>query len=255
MRLWGADNTIILPGDGSMPPFKTWFPPLGGFRFGLFSVPPLSTKGPENIDMKAAIAEVEEKLPGMMKHMEPDSPGMHTSDTVDFEYVISGEVWLELDDGKEVHLKAGDTVIQNGTRHAWRNKGSEPCQMVTILIGANRNYVDLPAKKPPIAKDLSQMQAGEISWDTAMEYLGKQATVCGEIIEVMTPFPGLSVLGMGKGVMEAGSVAIDIRESDKAKFPEDLYVGKTICVKGTVVTNPLGKAKLDATDASQIVVK
>jgi quercetin dioxygenase-like cupin family protein len=55
-----------------------------------------------------------------------------------FEYVLSGEIWLELDDGVEVYLRAGDTVVQNGTRHAWRNKSSEPCQMVVVLIGANR---------------------------------------------------------------------------------------------------------------------
>ena len=63
---------------------------------------------------------------------------MHTSDTIDFEYVLTGEVWLELDDGQEVHLRAGDTVVQNGTRHAWRNKSSEPCCVVFFLIGAHR---------------------------------------------------------------------------------------------------------------------
>ena len=52
--------------------------------------------------------------------------------------VISGEVWLELDDGVEVHLRQGDTIVQNGTRHAWRNKSSEPCRLVTILVGAHR---------------------------------------------------------------------------------------------------------------------
>jgi quercetin dioxygenase-like cupin family protein len=86
----------------------------------------------------AALKEVEDKMPGFIAHHEPEHPGMHTTDTVDFEYVISGEVWLELDDGVEVQLQAGDTVVQNGTRHAWHNKSSEPCHMVTILIGARR---------------------------------------------------------------------------------------------------------------------
>jgi len=63
---------------------------------------------------------------------------MHVSDTIDFEYIISGEVVLELDDGVEVRLRAGDTLVQNGTRHAWRNRGSEPCRMVCCLIGAHR---------------------------------------------------------------------------------------------------------------------
>jgi hypothetical protein len=41
---------------------------------------------------------------------------------VDYGIVLEGEVWLELDDGKQVHLKPHDVVVQNGTRHAWRTK-------------------------------------------------------------------------------------------------------------------------------------
>jgi quercetin dioxygenase-like cupin family protein len=88
--------------------------------------------------MELALAEVEHKLPGLASHLEADSPGMHTTDSIDFEYVLSGEVWLELDDGKEVHLRSGDTVVQNGTRHAWRNKSTEPCRLLFCLIGAHR---------------------------------------------------------------------------------------------------------------------
>ena len=64
------------------------------------------------------------KLPGLIDVLEPNHPGMHTTDTVDFDIVISGEVYLELDDGEEVLLKAGDCVVQNGTRHAWHNRAS-----------------------------------------------------------------------------------------------------------------------------------
>lgn len=137
-RLWGADETPTFPDDGSPHPAPVFFPAVGGFRFGLFTIPPQSVAPPENLDMEAALQEFEEKLPGMLSHMEPDNPLMHTTDTIDFEYVISGEVWLELDEGVEVHLRPGDTVVQNGTRHAWRNKGSEPCRMVLCMIGAHR---------------------------------------------------------------------------------------------------------------------
>jgi len=137
--LWGADEVPTFPDDGSPRPTPAYFPPVGGFRFGLFTVPPQSTALPENLDTQLGLAEMEEKLPGMAAHMEPSHPGMHTTDTIDFEYVISGEIWLELDDGVEVHLKAGDTVVQNGTRHAWRNKGTEPCRVVVCLIGAYRS--------------------------------------------------------------------------------------------------------------------
>ena len=137
-RLWGADSAPTFPDDGTPHSSSTYFPPLGGFRFGLFTLPPDSMTLAAEVDVEWALKEAEEKLPGAIAHLEPDNPGMHTTDTIDFEYVISGEAWLELDDGVEVHLRAGDTVVQNGTRHAWRNKGSEPCRMVTILVGAQR---------------------------------------------------------------------------------------------------------------------
>ena len=137
-RLWGVDEAPLFPDDGSPPLCRAYYPPLGGFRFGLFTLPPSSVARPASIDQEAVEREVEEKLPGLLAHMEADQPGMHTIDTIDYEYIISGEVWLELDDGVEVHLRPGDTVIQNGTRHAWRNKGSEPCRMVVCMIGARR---------------------------------------------------------------------------------------------------------------------
>jgi mannose-6-phosphate isomerase-like protein (cupin superfamily) len=116
-----------------------YFPTVGGFRFGLFSVPPQQAGQSEDIDIEMFSRELEDKLPGLLPVLEMDHPGMHTTDTIDFEYVISGEVWLELDDGVEVHLCPGDTVVQNGTRHAWRNKGTEPCRMVVCMLGAHRS--------------------------------------------------------------------------------------------------------------------
>jgi mannose-6-phosphate isomerase-like protein (cupin superfamily) len=137
-RLWGADDTPKLPTDGTPTSQHAYFPPAGGFRWGLFTLPPSSVATPENIDIAAALQELEEKLPGMAAHMEPDHPGMHTTDTVDFEIVLSGEITLELDDGVEVTLKPGDTVVQNGTRHAWHNRGDVPAVIVVGIIGANR---------------------------------------------------------------------------------------------------------------------
>jgi len=62
---------------------------------------------------------------------------MHTTDTIDFEVVLSGEVVLELDDGVEKVLRVGDTVVQNGTRHRWSNRGSVPAVLAVILLGAH----------------------------------------------------------------------------------------------------------------------
>ncbi len=137
-RLWGSDRVPSFPDDGSSSSMPRYFPPLGGFRFAMFTVPPSSTVLPEGVTPEDITAEIESKLPGLAEHMEPEAPGMHTTDTIDFEYVISGRVVLELDDGATVELGPGDTVVQNGTRHAWRNPYPEPCRMVVVLIGAER---------------------------------------------------------------------------------------------------------------------
>jgi hypothetical protein len=139
VRLWGGDETPALPTDGSQPVARTFFPPPGGYRFSFVTIPPEgSATLPDDLDVQRAIAEVHEKLPGMMDHIEPDNPGMHTTDTVDLDLVVFGEVYLELDDGSEAQLRTGDCVIQNGTRHAWHNRSSDPCTMLSILVGAER---------------------------------------------------------------------------------------------------------------------
>ena len=57
----------------------------------------------------------------------------HRTDSVDYAIVISGEMYMQLDK-EEVHLKAGDIVIQRGTNHNWVNRGPEPCLMLFALI-------------------------------------------------------------------------------------------------------------------------
>src|SRR5947209_12621408 len=93
-RLWGVDARVELPVDGTETTGLPYFPAADGFRFGLFTVPPDSTVMPDDIDIAAAFTEMDEALPGMAAHMEPDQPGMHTTDTVDYEYVVSGRVVL-----------------------------------------------------------------------------------------------------------------------------------------------------------------
>jgi hypothetical protein len=44
--LWGGDRTPQFPDDGTMPEWHTYFPPIGGFRFGMFTVMPDSTGAP-----------------------------------------------------------------------------------------------------------------------------------------------------------------------------------------------------------------
>jgi mannose-6-phosphate isomerase-like protein (cupin superfamily) len=139
--LWGADEPPRFPDDGSRPAAGSYFPPVGGFRFGTFTLPPAGAVPPADLDVPAALAEMEAHLPGLLAHMDPGSPGMHTTATIDFEVVLSGEVVLELDDGAEVTLRPGDTVVQNGTRHAWHNRGAAPAHIAVFLVGAHHDGV------------------------------------------------------------------------------------------------------------------
>lgn len=82
------------------------------------------------------LALVQRELPGTLETLEPDHPGMHTTDSVDYGFVLSGRIQLELDDGKTVVLETGDVIVQNGTRHAWR--ALERTVMAFVLIGVER---------------------------------------------------------------------------------------------------------------------
>jgi mannose-6-phosphate isomerase-like protein (cupin superfamily) len=139
--LWSGDAPPSFPLSGEAPACPSYFPPLGGYRFFIMAVPPetevASARASLGADgLAAGMANIESKFgTGLAAVMEPDHPGMHTTDTIDFEIVLEGEVWLELDDGEEVHLKAGDTFVQNGTRHRWFNRGRQTAKVAAVLIG------------------------------------------------------------------------------------------------------------------------
>ena len=65
----------------------------------------------------------------------PRDPGMHRTRTIDYVAILSGEIDMLLDDA-EVHLKAGDVVVQRATNHAWVNRGTEPCVAIFVLVDA-----------------------------------------------------------------------------------------------------------------------
>ena len=63
-------------------------------------------------------------------------PLMHRTRSVDYAIVMCGEIDMLLDDS-EVHLQAGDVVVQQGTNHAWVNRGTENCRIAFVLIDAS----------------------------------------------------------------------------------------------------------------------
>lgn len=133
-HLWGADETLRFPDDDARPPYRDFFPPVGGFRMLEFTVPPDADADAGAPDEPGD--DTEAAAPGLLATMDPDVPGMHRSATVDLLYVIEGRCLLELDDGSLTELAAGDTAVQSGTMHAWRNPFGAPCRILAVTVGA-----------------------------------------------------------------------------------------------------------------------
>ena len=64
------------------------------------------------------------------------APRVHRTDSIDYAVVLSGEIDMELEKGTEVHLKAGDVLVQRGTLHNWINRGNAPCVLAFVLVDA-----------------------------------------------------------------------------------------------------------------------
>ncbi|MEV4056283.1 cupin domain-containing protein [Amycolatopsis sp. NPDC049688] len=137
-RLWGRDERPVFPDDGAPRPAGAYYPPPAGSRFMVNTIPPGDPAPPPDVDVAAALAELERRMPGAAATMDPGDPGMHVTDSIDYVVVVAGEITLDLGDGERTVVRAGDVVVQNGTRHAWRNHGTEPCTIVGVAIGADR---------------------------------------------------------------------------------------------------------------------
>jgi mannose-6-phosphate isomerase-like protein (cupin superfamily) len=111
-------------------------PGPGGTSLHFVTFPPGSVFADSSFDYVAARDEALIRLRGLADHFEKEDPAMHKTNTVDYAVVYDGEIWLELDDSEMLHLKRGDVVVQNGTRHAWRNRGTKPVTMLFFLNGA-----------------------------------------------------------------------------------------------------------------------
>jgi hypothetical protein len=136
-ELWSTDPDRVLPYQVGQPTVPSYFPGADGSVMRIVTFPPDGTTiESEGFDFGAALEEAAEKMPGAIEHFEVDNPGMHTTDSVDYAICLAGEVVL--DDGAERTVTPGTVVVQRGTRHAWRNRTSEPAMVAFVLLGATR---------------------------------------------------------------------------------------------------------------------
>lgn len=107
-------------------------PPHGGSAFRVVEFEPEDPEVIKTLDGKTAFAEM-----GASDCIVEDArhPFMHRTNSVDYAVILSGEITMMLDDS-DVHLKAGDVVVQRGTNHAWSNQGKETCLIAFVLVDA-----------------------------------------------------------------------------------------------------------------------
>ena len=142
-EIWSTDATpeVAKNSDDPTVALTSLAPPPGGTRCRVMNLPPdvemgalLQAGAEKDIDLWE---EFHRQAPGFKEHMD-NATGKHITDSVDYGVIISGQVDLEIDDGAEVHLQAGDTYVLNGAIHAWHNRYSEPCVWVVFMVGGTR---------------------------------------------------------------------------------------------------------------------
>lgn len=139
-QVWATTESPRLP-DGVADPTLdegTLVPGPGGTSFLIATLPPDAVMMSPTFDGVAAGEELAKTLPGLIECFEPDCPGMHTTDTIDYGIVLEGEIWLDLGNGDEKLITKGDVVVQKGARHAWRNRTEKPVTIAFVLIGGTR---------------------------------------------------------------------------------------------------------------------
>ena len=142
-NIWGFDHlpTLPLANEEVLGEYlqKGLFGPKGSLRVDIQSFPPET--GNQTFDLGAAMARIDF---GTGHNMTPGKSGggMHRTDSIDLVVVISGEGDMSYpgEDGelKEIHLKVGDFLVQNGNFHAWHNRSDAPFVLLFVALGAER---------------------------------------------------------------------------------------------------------------------
>lgn len=117
-------------------PTLSHVPDKGETRFIVVTFPPDSVFASPDFDGPKAGEENARLSPGLAELFEED--GFHQTDSFDFGIVLDGTLTLELSDGSKTVLERHDVVVQNATRHAWRNESDKPVSIAFILTGAER---------------------------------------------------------------------------------------------------------------------
>ena len=114
-------------------------PPRNGSICRVVDFAPVKGELPKGIDHHEILKQmgIDPATQGYVRH-----PFTHRTRSIDYAICLDGEIDMLLDD-TEVHVKAGDILVQQGTNHAWINRSGKPCRICFVLIDAH----DPPAWK------------------------------------------------------------------------------------------------------------
>ena len=110
-------------------------PPDNGTTFRVIEFPPHDPAAEAKLEPDFLMKEIGDKAPA--RGVPVTHPYMHRTRTLDYAVVLSGEIDMMLDE-TSVHLKPGDTVVQQATNHAWINRGKEPCRILFVLLDSQQ---------------------------------------------------------------------------------------------------------------------
>ena len=142
-NIWGFDQLPTLPvtAQQALGQYlqKGLFGPKGALRVDIMSFPPEA--GNQAPDLGAIMAKIDFGT-GHNMTSGKSGGGMHRTDSIDLVVVINGEGAMSYpdEDGKlkEINLKVGDFLVQNGTFHAWHNRSGAPFVLLFVTLGAER---------------------------------------------------------------------------------------------------------------------
>ena len=123
-QLWTTSTDAPL---GHVPDDTTLFAAPGAMLWRIWSIPP------DEVLQKLSAGAAPTPAPHD-DHGEIRKDGFHKTETIDYVFVLDGDIVLELDDGESL-LHPGDCVVQRRTNHAWRNRGDKPVRLLTVMLG------------------------------------------------------------------------------------------------------------------------
>jgi quercetin dioxygenase-like cupin family protein len=134
-----ADGGVLVQLDEAIPDTDTASPAT--VLWGWDQLPALPIR-PDDLGRAHIERELFPSTGGASVNLVVFPPGgggaMHRTDSVDFAFVLEGEVVLRHPGNEDISLRRGDFFVQNGAMHEWVNSSAERCVMACVVLATER---------------------------------------------------------------------------------------------------------------------